>query len=412
MKHDLIVVGAGLAGLFAANLAADLGLNVHVISKGRGGLSLSHGCIDLYRTSHPSRSLRSLPSRHPYKIVPYKSIQASISTFRSMLRDIGMVYHGGISSSIPLLSALGSPFRTSLVPGSMIKGRLDDPRPLSIAGLSSYRDFWATHVGLVARRNGFKVRSVLDLPLLPSEHHRDLYATDIAALLDDQVYRQELWRTWKPKLTGIKRIGVPAVIGLNFVVEILTEAKDQLGIEIFEIATLPPSLPGLRLENALKRRCLGLGVEFTEGSLAIGRIDGRSKGKRASGIQLDTVGRPRTLESEFVILATGGYLHGGLQALQEGIIIESVFGIPIDEATPREAWTTKHPWEPQAYSLIGLSTDKFLRPLDHKGKPFLENVFAVGGLLAGADRSHEGSRQGIDLASSYQAIQSIRTLNG
>jgi glycerol-3-phosphate dehydrogenase subunit B len=412
MKHDLIIVGAGLAGLFAANLAADQGLNVHVISKGRGGLSLSHGCIDLYRTSNPSRSIKSLPHQHPYKIIPRKSIQASISIFRTMVRDVGLEYQGGISSSIPLLSALGTPFRTSLVPRSMFKGRLDDSRPLSVAGFSTYRDFWATHIGINARRNGVHIKSILNLPLLPSDHHRDLYATDIALLLQDQVYREELWRTWKPKLTGIKRIGVPAVLGFDLVTEILAEAEEYLGIDLFEIATLPPSLPGLRLENALRRKCHDLGVQFTEGPQAIGRIDGRSKGKRAAGIQLETVGHLRSLEAKNILLATGGFLHGGLQSIQEGHVIESVFGIPIDPAVPREEWTSKDPLKSQGYSYVGLATDKFLRPLDRKGKPFLENVFAVGGLLAGADRTYEGSRQGIDLASSYHAIQSIRTLNG
>jgi glycerol-3-phosphate dehydrogenase subunit B len=411
MKYDLIIVGAGLAGLFAANLAADQDLSVHVISKGRGGLSLSHGCIDLYRTSNPSRSIQSLPHRHPYKIVPRKDIQASFSTFRSMLREEGLEYHGGISSSIPLLSALGTPFRTSLVPGSMIKGRLDDPRPISVAGLSSYRDFWATHVGISARRNGIKIKAILDLPLLPSDHHRDLYATDIAALLQDQIYRQELWRTWKPKLTGLKRIGIPAVLGFDHWAEILAEAEDFLGVDLFEIATLPPSMTGLRLERALVRRCLDLGVEFTEGPLAIGRIDGRSKGKRAAGIQLETAGRLQTLEAQFILLATGGFLHGGLHSIQERNVIESVFGIPIENSILREEWTSKDPFKPQGYSYLGLTTDKLLRPLDRKGKPFLENVFAVGGLIAGADRTFEGSRQGIDLVSSYHAIQSIRSLS-
>jgi anaerobic glycerol-3-phosphate dehydrogenase len=34
-----------------------------------------------------------------------------------------------------------------------------------------------------------------------------------------------------------------------------------------------------------------------------------------------------------------------------------------------------------------------------------ENLLAIGGVLAGADRAHEGSRQGIDIATAYRAIE-------
>ena len=48
MRADLLIIGSGLSGLFAANLAIDQGLDVQNVSRGRGGLSLSHGCIDMY----------------------------------------------------------------------------------------------------------------------------------------------------------------------------------------------------------------------------------------------------------------------------------------------------------------------------------------------------------------------------
>jgi anaerobic glycerol-3-phosphate dehydrogenase len=37
-----------------------------------------------------------------------------------------------------------------------------------------------------------------------------------------------------------------------------------------------------------------------------------------------------------------------------------------------------------------------------------ENVFAVGGLLAGADRNSEGSREGIDLATAWAAVRNYK----
>jgi glycerol-3-phosphate dehydrogenase subunit B len=47
-----------------------------------------------------------------------------------------------------------------------------------------------------------------------------------------------------------------------------------------------------------------------------------------------------------------------------------------------------------------------MRPLGADGAPLLQNLFAAGGLLAGARRAEEGSRQGIGLATAWRAVES------
>jgi glycerol-3-phosphate dehydrogenase subunit B len=407
MSLDLLIVGSGLTGLFAANLAVNQGLTVHNVSRGQGGLSLAHGCIDIFNSSNPARSIKKLPGTHPLKTVSTASIKAAIKEFKSIVSEVGIDYAGGYSSSIPLLSSAGSPFRTTLVPDTMIKGRLDDISPITIAGLENYRDFWAEKCTSQAKRHGIKIRSTLLLPMLHRDIERDLYATDIAKLLLSDSFREELWRAWKPKLTGQKRVGIPAIMGFHNAVDLIREAEEYFGIELFEIPTLPPSLPGLRLEVALKERILRKGGKFTEGPDARGRIDGRSKGKLAAGLQLSSSGGLHSLNARAVLLATGGFLHGGLKAFHNGSVVESVFGAPVNIVSPRSQWTATHFWDTQQYAYMGLETDGLMRPLDYRNKPFLENLFAAGGLLSGADRTHEGSRQGIDLATAHQAIESI-----
>ena len=58
----------------------------------------------------------------------------------------------------------------------------------------------------------------------------------------------------------------------------------------------------------------------------------------------------------------------------------------------------------QPYARFGLRVDTQQRPCDVRGRPYFENLFAAGGILAGADRSAEGCRQGLDLASAYAAV--------
>lgn len=46
-------------------------------------------------------------------------------------------------------------------------------------------------------------------------------------------------------------MGFPAVLGLNNPVEVVEELREFLGLPVFEIPTLPPSIPGIRIHNIL-----------------------------------------------------------------------------------------------------------------------------------------------------------------
>jgi anaerobic glycerol-3-phosphate dehydrogenase len=52
-----------------------------------------------------------------------------------------------------------------------------------------------------------------------------------------------------------------------------------------------------------------------------------------------------------------------------------------------------------------------MQAVDAKGKVICPNLFAIGGLLAGADRNGEGSREGIDLATAWKAVEQIQIPN-
>lgn len=63
---------------------------------------------------------------------------------------------------------------------------------------------------------------------------------------------QSLVQQVKPKLDGVAMVGFPAILG--FLPETRAKLADMLGVPLFEIPTLPPSVPGTRLFRALKRR--------------------------------------------------------------------------------------------------------------------------------------------------------------
>ena len=401
---DIVVIGGGLTGLYAAIIAADRGARVTTIMKGRGGLSLSHGCIDVLDRSSPSRSLSLLPEDHPYKLAGKANLKDAISKFRDLMKRAGYPYYGKLSKSMSLLTAMGTIKRTCFAPTGIARGDLNSDMSIVLGRFVSFRDYFPLMIQKQAHKSDAKITKVIDLPLLEPPNRRDAYATDYAQLFEDSKWLEEIVRMWRPLLLGVKRLGLPAILGLQNHCEILEEIEDSLSIDIFEIPSLPPSVPGLRIERILFQHAQALGVKIIEGAGVIGRVDGRSRGKRVSGVVLHSAGRPIQLDADIVLLATGGILSGGLVAQQNHRIRESVFDLPVRHPINRSEWIGLSLFQHQAYAESGICVNARMQPLGLDDKPMFNNLFAAGGLLAGSDRSLEGSRQGIDLATANCAV--------
>ena len=409
MTTDIIVVGAGLAGMSAAIFAAERGASLLLVSYGRGSLGISTGCIDVWKSATPSRSLPKLRGDHPYALVGYPCIRDSIASFKVLSHQAGYELHGKLSENIQLPSPLGAPKITCLAPYSLHNGRLDLKQPITLGQFQSFRDFSPFIIKNNLERAGFRIASILELPLFDLPRGRDAYSTDLAHLFEDPSWRDEIIRSWRPHLAGVERLGIPAVLGIQQHNEILDELENELETQILEIPTLPPVISGMRLERALRESLRSKQVELIEGSRGIGRIDGRSRGQQVRGIVLQTSGGPRVFESKSVILATGGLLNGGLVALRGKQVKESVFDLPVLINPDVDQWTVENPSKPQPFARIGIRVDEDMRPLGVDHQPVFKNLYAAGGIIGGSDRSSEGSRQGIDIATAYRAAS--RALN-
>jgi glycerol-3-phosphate dehydrogenase subunit B len=402
---SLLIIGAGLTGLFAAVLAARRGASVTLVARGRGNLELSHGCIDVWKAGTPlAQIIDHLPDTHPYKLVGFEAVQAALAAFCEMTAAADYPFTAKPGGNLLLPTALGTIRTTAYAPPSLAQGDMADRTPFVLAGLSGFRDFYPALAASALERAGLPVKGVLELPIPGAPVRRDAYATDLAYLFDKPANREQITRLWKPLLNGVERLGLPAVLGLRQVSAAFWEMQERLSLPLFEIPTLPPSIPGLRLERMLRRAALDAGVQIVEGVPAVGQTDG---GRRVAGVVVESAGRSRFHTADAVLLATGDILGGGLEAGQDGHVRETVFDLPVVHDTDRAGWTNPALWDEQPFERFGLRVDKHMRPLDADGKPIYDNLYAAGSLLTGADRINEGSRQGIALATAFRAVEAV-----
>ena len=80
-QNDVIVIGGGLTGLFAAITAARRGRRVLVITKGVGAIAIGGGTIDMLGydqagapVRNPREAMVALGQDHPYSILGQQKV--------------------------------------------------------------------------------------------------------------------------------------------------------------------------------------------------------------------------------------------------------------------------------------------------------------------------------------------------
>jgi glycerol-3-phosphate dehydrogenase subunit B len=195
------------------------------------------------------------------------------------------------------------------------------------------------------------------------------------------------------------KIAFPAVLGLESAAEIVKKIENRLERPVFEIPTIPPSMPGRRLFNALKDYFRKKGGDiFWEWPV----IGVEKTGKIIEAVITQSEGRPNSLNGKAFILATGSFVGGGLHALRD-TIVEKVFNLPVHVPGLRETW-----FDNDYFSLnhgigkAGIIVDSSFRPA---GSAW-ENIFVCGGILANTEILKNGCGHGLALATGYAAAKS------
>jgi glycerol-3-phosphate dehydrogenase subunit B len=240
---------------------------------------------------------------------------------------------------------------------------------------------------------------------LPLAARPDRSSAGFARLLEERSVRDALVRDLTGKLERDERVGFPAVLGLARAGVVWRELEARLARPVFEVATLPPSLSGIRLYNAMSSALREAGGRMHVGEPVVGA---ETSGGRVEAVITQPTARATTYGADSFVLATGGFASGGLQVDSYGEVSESVFGLPLLDTPPPGGprflpdYFAEHP-----LNRVGVAVDDRLRPISADGRPVYENLHASGATVAGASPWREASGNGLSLATGYAAAAAI-----
>jgi glycerol-3-phosphate dehydrogenase subunit B len=411
MTHDVVVIGAGLAGLTAALRLAEEGRRVLVVAKGVGGTHLAPATIDVlgYAGGQVASPAASLPEfaaahpEHPYGRVSVETIRSSVAWFTERLDELG--YRGRLEENFLLPTAVGVAKPTTLVPETMAAGDLRAGGRFVFVGLRGLKDFYPAYLAdnLRAALPRVSTRAVELAPSLGVE--RDVGTLGFARRFEQQEFRDHVVRELGQLLVPGEIVGFPAVLGLRHARDVWQELESRLRHAVFEVPTLPPSVGGIRVFESLTAALRREGAQVVLGSTVTGA---EHNGRRLDGVVAQTAARPRTYRAYAFVLASGGFASGGIQVDSYGRARETALDLALAGVPePDEPRFVPGYFDDQPLARAGLAVDEELRPVDADGAPAFENLHAAGATLAGATPWREASGNGLSLATGYAAASAI-----
>jgi glycerol-3-phosphate dehydrogenase subunit B len=412
--HDVVVVGTGLAGLTAAVRLAEGGARVLVLAQGVGATHLSAGTIDILgyapeRVERPAEALRALVDAqpgHPYALIGADAVPAAVEWFKARIAAGPLApyaYTGSAEENLLLPTAVGVPRPSAVVPETMAGGDLRRDAAVCIVGFRALKDFHPALAADMLTRAGVQARSE-ELDLVP-EGRADVNALGFARAFDDPGFRAEVTAQLGGRLGVEERAALPAVLGITDPNGAWSELEDRLGRTVFEIPTLPPSVPGMRVHRSLHETLRRAGGRVIVNVEVIGA---EHEGGRVSALRTRVGLRQELRGADWVVLATGGFASGGIELDSHWTARETALGLPVTGLPApgaerfRPGYFDDHPM-----ARAGVAVDRELRPVDSGGARLYENVLVAGATLAGAEPWREKSGDGLSLSSGYRAAELV-----
>jgi glycerol-3-phosphate dehydrogenase subunit B len=415
LHYDAVVIGAGTAGLVAGARLAEGGARVCVLAKGVGSTHLAPGTIDVLgydpdRVASPSAAIEEFAARHPghpYALLGRHTVAEAVRWFSERVQSgprpplPGYRYLGDIDRNYLLPTAVGALRPSAVIPETMTAGDSVALERVCVVGTRTLRDFHAALCASNLSRLGVPARSVdADVEVDKADQN----SLGLARRFDDPSWRAAFAGRLALKLQADERVGLPAVLGIRDPHGAWSDLQHRLGRPVFEIATLPPSVPGMRLYEILRSALRAAGGRLVLGGEV---VSADREGSRVTAVSTHAAGHDARYAAPWFVLAAGGFNSGAIELDSHWATHDRVLGLPLRGVpAPGEPRFVGDYLAEQPMSRVGVAVDGELRA---EGA---DNVLVAGAALPGAVPWREGSGEGIALASGYRAAQLVLAGSG
>lgn len=407
----LAIIGSGLAGFAAAIFALERNLASAVVGS-TGAVAYTTGYFDLLGQLRDGTTvdlpwpaleeLRRQEPEHPLSRIDGEEIRTALTSFTAFLGQHHLAYTPPAEHNVIAMTPAGTVKRTLSLPTTMAAGpsAMAAGRPCRVVDFHGLKGFSGRQLvaGLRPRWPGLSTVRVD----FPGAVHGELYPEAMARSLEVPGNRQKLAEVLKRAAGEVGIVGLPAILGMFRPDQVLAEMEQLTGLEIFEIPTMPPAVPGIRLREMFHRVLPERGVTL----IAQQKVTSLAFTDDGARLELADNRGPLVIEARAVILATGRFLSGGLEARRRGGIREPLLDLPVTQPPQRSQWYEELYTDPKGHAInrAGIVVDDSFRPLDRQGRVVDPRLFAAGVILAHQDWIRSRSGAGIAIASAHRAV--------
>ncbi len=413
---DLVIIGAGMAGmaasLFAGNRNIDtvqVGITSEIIFTSGlmdllGVHPVEHGTIRRDPWQGIKDLCRDIPD-HPYAKIPPAIIHNAFEELIAFLKTSGLVYVRHEKQNAFVLTPVGTIKPSYFIPRTMWNGvqAFETKEPCLIVDIEGLKGFSARQIAA-----SFKSRwpSLNHATIsFPGSHHQgEVYLEPLARSLVIPQTRKALADELRPHLKDARFLGMPAVFGIQDAHKILSDIEKLVGVPMFEIPTMPPSIPGLRIKETFESNLPAKGVRrFFQKSVMGVEMEGKG-----FVVQIGDTSPETLIKTKGIVLASGRFLGKGLSSDRKQIR-ETIFNLPVHQPDKRNEWHCYEFLDPAGHPVnrAGLVTDDRFRPLDRSGKAAHDRLFAAGSILAHQDWMRQKCGSGLAVATAFAAVNAF-----
>ncbi len=394
MKLDTLIIGGGLSGLVAGLRLQKAGQKTAIISAGQNALHFSSGTFGVLKDGV------TLPEGHPYtKFSPEKYLPEVIPFFA----EAGIRLSGQCDKNGWRLTPSGSlqQARFALEEATLFTSPDElKARKALIINVPGFLDFNTAFLadgldklGIASRTALINVEELTRLRTSPSE----MRSVNIARVADS--VPKKIIGAVEALLEDEDLVILPQVTGLQDA-SVCGSIAEGIHARVLFVGTMPPSVPGIRVQMLLKRAYERAGGIFLMGDQAVSPV---MDANRVKALRTQNLG-DHLLQADHYILATGSFFSKGLSSSMQRIS-EPLFDLDVFQAAERTDWYNPDFFSPQAYEGFGVETGKDLRAV--KGGQPVENLFVIGSVLAHVHARELGCGAGVAILTALYAANNI-----